>query len=409
MADEPEAKPARSRLKWIALAAIVIVLAVVVVVWMRSGKASTDDAQIEGHITPVATRVGGTVVRVAVSDNQLVQAGTVLAEIDHRDYQVAVDRARAELADAQATAAAAGVGVPIAKVSTSSDIRTATGTVDEARAAIGAAESQVEAAKADVVASEAHLRERLATATKATRDVERLAPLVKKEEISQQQYDAAVATAEAARAAADAASSEVAAAKTTIAVAEQRVVQARAGESRAGAALQSARTAPEQVQATKARADAAAARVQQAAAALAQAELNFERTTVKAPTAGVVSRKTVEVGQVVQPGQPLMSLVGLADVWVVANFKETQLVNVRPGQRATVEVDALGGREFQGRVDSIAAATGAKFSVLPPENATGNYVKVVQRVPVKIVLEPSQDPDNRLRPGMSVVPTIYTK
>ena len=409
MADEPEAKPARSRLKWIALAAIVIVLAVVVVVWMRSGKASTDDAQIEGHITPVATRVGGTVVRVAVSDNQLVQAGTVLAEIDHRDYQVAVDRARAELADAQATAAAAGVGVPIAKVSTSSDIRTATGTVDEARAAIGAAESQVEAAKADVVASEAHLRERLATATKATRDVERLAPLVKKEEISQQQYDAAVATAEAARAAADAASSEVAAAKTTIAVAEQRVVQARAGESRAGAALQSARTAPEQVQATKARADAAAARVQQAAAALAQAELNFERTTVKAPTAGVVSRKTVEVGQVVQPGQPLMSLVGLADVWVVANFKETQLVNVRPGQRATVEVDALGGREFQGRVDSIAAATGAKFSVLPPENATGNYVKVVQRVPVKIVLEPSQDPDDRLRPGMSVVPTIYTK
>jgi len=409
MADEPEAKPARSRLKWIALAAIVIVLAVVVVVWMRSGKASTDDAQIEGHITPVATRVGGTVVRVAVSDNQLVQAGTVLAEIDHRDYQVAVDRARAELADAQATAAAAGVGVPIAKVSTSSDIRTATGTVDEARAAIGAAESQVEAAKADVVASEAHLRERLATATKATRDVERLAPLVKKEEISQQQYDAAVATAEAARAAADAASSEVAAAKTTIAVAEQRVVQARAGESRAGAALQSARTAPEQVQATKARADAAAARVQQAAAALAQAELNFERTTVKAPTAGVVSRKTVEVGQVVQPGQPLMSLVGLADVWVVANFKETQLVNVRPGQRATVEVDALGGREFQGRVDSIAAATGARFSLLPPENATGNFVKVVQRVPVKIVLEPGQDPERLLRPGMSVTPTVYTK
>jgi membrane fusion protein (multidrug efflux system) len=410
MADDATEKPARSgRLKWVAVGAAVVIVAIVIVVLMRSGKASTDDAQVEGRITPIATRVGGTVVQVNVNDNQRVEAGFVLAQIDKRDYQVAVDRVRAELADAQANAAAAGVDVPITKISTTSEMRTAAGGVEEAKAAIVAAESQVEEARANVVASEARLREKHATATKAAKDVERFAPLVKKEEISQQQYDAAVAAAESARATADAATSDIAAAKTAVAVAEQRAIQARGAQMRADAALQGSRTAPEQIQATKAKADAAAARVKHAEAALAQALLDLERTTVKAPTAGIVSRKAVEVGQIVQPGQPLMALVAPSDVWVIANYKETQLANVRAGQRAVVEVDALGGREFRGHVDSIAAATGAKFSVLPPENATGNYVKVVQRVPVKIVLEPSQDPEGLLRPGMSVVPTIYTK
>jgi membrane fusion protein (multidrug efflux system) len=149
------------------------------------------------------------------------------------------------------------------------------------------------------------------------------------------------------------------------------------------------------------------ARVQQMTAALAQAELNLQRSKITAPSAGFVSRKTVEVGQVIQPGQPLFALVSLGDVWTTANFKETQLKRVQPGQRAKIKVDGL-DRVFDGHVDSIAAATGAKFSLLPPENATGNYVKVVQRVPVKIVFEPGQDPDHRLRPGMSVTPTIYT-
>jgi membrane fusion protein, multidrug efflux system len=410
MADEATEKPARGgRLKWVAVAAVVVIVAIVIVVWIRSGKASTDDAQIEGRITPIATRVGGTVVQVNVNDNQKVDVGFVLAQIDKRDYQVAVDRARAELADAQANAAAAGVDVPITKISTTSDMRTAAGGVEEAKAAIVAAEQQVEEARANVVTSEARLREKQAMAVKAAKDVERLAPLVKKEEISQQQYDSAVAAADSARATADAATSEIAAAKTAIAVAEQRAAQARGAQIRADAALQGSRTAPEQIQATKAKADAAAARVKHAEAALAQALLDFERTSVKAPTAGIVSRKAVEVGQIVQPGQPLLALVAPSDVWVIANYKETQLANVRAGQRAVIEVDALGGREFRGHVDSIAAATGAKFSVLPPENATGNYVKVVQRVPVKIVLDPSQDPEGLLRPGMSVVPTIYTK
>jgi len=410
MADETTAPAqSRSRLPVIGGAVLLIALIAGAWAWVSAGKQSTDDAQVEGHITQLATRVGGTVVEVSVADNQHVEAGTVVARIDPRDYQVAVDRARAELADAEAAAAAAGTGVPIAMVSTRTDVSQATGGVEEAQAGIGVADSQVESAKSQLVAAQARLREREATATKNAKDVERLKPLVAKEEISQQQFDATVATSDASRAAADAAKSEIAAAETAIATAQQRAVQARAAVARAEATLQTTKTAPEQIQAMRARASAAEARVKQMKAALAQAEINLERTTVKAPSAGTVSRKTVEVGQVLQPGQPLMALVSLADVWVVANFKETQLRNMREGLPATIEVDALGGREFKGRVESLAAATGAKFSLLPPENATGNYVKVVQRVPVKIVLDPGQDPDHRLRPGMSVFPTVYTK
>jgi len=410
MADETTAPaPGRSRLPLIGGAVLLVALIAGAWAWVSAGKQSTDDAQVEGHITQLATRVGGTVVEVSVADNQHVEAGTVVARIDPRDYQVAVDRARAELADAEAAAAAAGTGVPIAMVSTRTDVSQATGGVEEAQAGIGVADSQVESAKSQLVAAQARLREREATATKNAKDVERLKPLVAKEEISQQQFDATVATSDASRAAADAAKSEIAAAETAIATAQQRAVQARAAVARAEATLQTTKTAPEQIQAMRARASAAEARVKQMKAALAQAEINLERTTVKAPSAGTVSRKTVEVGQVLQPGQPLMALVSLADVWVVANFKETQLRNMREGLPATIEVDALGGREFKGRVESLAAATGAKFSLLPPENATGNYVKVVQRVPVKIVLDPGQDPDHRLRPGMSVFPTVYTK
>jgi len=410
MADETTAPaPGRSRLPLIGGAVLLIALIAGAWAWVSAGKQSTDDAQVEGHITQLATRVGGTVVEVSVADNQHVEAGTVVARIDPRDYQVAVDRARAELADAEAAAAAAGTGVPIAVVSTRTDVSQATGGVEEAQAGIGVADSQVESAKSQLVAAQARLREREATATKNAKDVERLKPLVAKEEISQQQFDATVATSDASRAAADAAKSEIAAAETAIATAQQRAVQARAAVARAEATLQTTKTAPEQIQAMRARASAAEARVKQMKAALAQADINLERTTIKAPSAGTVSRKTVEVGQVLQPGQPLMALVSLADVWIVANFKETQLRNMREGLPATIEVDALGGREFKGRVESLAAATGAKFSLLPPENATGNYVKVVQRVPVKIVLDPGQDPDHRLRPGMSVFPTVYTK
>jgi membrane fusion protein (multidrug efflux system) len=376
-------------------------------VWRSSGTQSTDDAQVDGHITQVAARVGGTVIKVNVNDNQYVEVGAVLAELDPRDYQVAVDRAKAELADARANAAAAASGIPITEVSTASGVHTATGGLVEAQAGVGVADRQIEAARAQLVAAQARQREKESTATKTARDVERLKGLAAKEEIAQQQYDAAVSAAEAARASADAAHSDVAAAEAAIAVAEQRATQARGTATQAQAAVQASRTAPQQLDVTKARSDMAQARVQQAASALAQAELNLQRSTITAPSAGVVSKKSIEVGQVIQAGQPLLALVGQADVWVTANFKETQLKNVRPGQSARISVDAL-GREFEGHVESIAAATGARFSLLPPENATGNYVKVVQRVPVKIVLNNGQDPEHLLRPGMSVAPTIFT-
>jgi len=393
-----------------AIAAFVVVLAGLGVwMWLTAGRESTDDAQIDARVTQIAPRVGGTIVRVAVNDNQRVDAGAVLIELDPRDYQVAVDKAQAELADAEANALAARSTVPIATTTAASGVTTARGGIAQAQAAVAAAEKEVEAARARVVSAQARVREAETNAAKAARDVERLRGLLAKDEIAQQQFDAAVAAAETAKAAADSVRSQVVEAEAGIRVAESRLIQARAGEQQARAELETAQTAPEQVTATKARASAAQARVQQARANLAQAELNLQYTTVKAPAAGVVSKKGVNVGQVVQPGQPLLALVQIDDVWVTANFKETQLKNMRPGQPAKVDVDALGGREFNGKVDSIAGATGARFSLLPPENATGNFVKVVQRVPVKIVLDGAQDPEHLLRPGMSVVPTVYTR
>ena len=250
------------------------------------------------------------------------------------------------------------------------------------------------------------MREAEANAVKTARDVERLRGLLAKDEVSQQQFDSAVGAAEAQKAAADSARSQIAEAEAGIRVAESKVVQARAAEQQAHAELQTAQTGPQQVTATKARAAAALAHAQQAKAALAQAELNLEYATVKAPIKGIVSRKSVEVGQIVQPGQPLMAIIPLDTIWVTANFKETQLANLRPGQKAVVTVDAYGGRTFTGHVESLAAATGARFSLLPPENATGNYVKVVQRIPVKLVLAPGENARHALVPGMSVVPTI---
>jgi len=387
--------------------AVLVVVAAGVFFWLHSrGREETDDAQVDGRITQIAARVGGTVTKVSVDNNLRVDGGAVLVQIDPRDYQIAVDRARAELADARATAAAARTGVPIAQVETRAGVSNASGSVEQAEAGVTGAQQEIEVAQANFAAAQAHKRERDAAATKASRDVERLRALVDKDEIPRQQFDAAVASADAARAAAEAAGSEVTAAQSGITVAQQRAAQARAGATQARAGLATAQTAPQQLQVMQARAAAAEAHVKQAEAELAQAELNLAHTTIQAPGPGVISRKSVEPGQVIQPGQPLMALVDLEHVWITANFKETQLASMQPGQKATVEVDALGGREFEGHVDSIAAATGAKFSLLPPENATGNFVKVVQRIPVKIVLEAGQDPGHLLRPGMSVTPTV---
>jgi len=399
--------------RWQIQASIVVVVlaAAGVGVWLflTAGRESTDDAQLDAHVTQLAARVSGTVTRVAVDDNQLVEAGAVLVELDPRDYHVAVDKARAELADAEASALAAQSGIPIASTTTASNVTTARGGIAQAQSGVAAGEREVDVARARLTTAQAKLREAESNAARSARDVERWRGLLAKDEVSKQQFDNASATAEAQKAASDSARSQVVEAEAGIRVAESRLAQARAGEQQANAELATAQTGPSHVAVTKARAAAAEAHVQQARATLAQAELNLQYATLKAPVRGIVSKKGINAGQVVQAGQPLLALVQIDQVWVTANFKETQLKNMKPGQRVTVNVDAFGGREFQGKVDSVAGATGARFSLLPPENATGNFVKVVQRVPVKIVLDAGQDPEHALRPGMSVTPTVYTK
>lgn len=389
----------------------VIVLAVVgagVWVFATSGREKTDDAQVDAHIVPIAARVGGTVADVPVQDNQKVEAGAVLVALDPRDYEIAVERAKAELADAQAALEAVRTGVPITSATTTSGVTGAQGMVQQAQAAVEEATHGVDGAKARLTTAEARQREAEANAARAAKDAERLKGLLAKDEVSQQQFDAAQAAADALKASTDSAKAQVAEAQFAIRAAESRLAQARAAVDQAGAMLKSAQTGPEQVSATRARSAAAEAHVQQMQAQLKQAELNLERATVKAPVAGIVSKKSVEAGQVIQPGQPLLTIIPLEKVWVTANFKETQLRDMKPGQKARIEVDAYGGRDFDGTVDSVAAATGARFSLIPPDNATGNFVKVVQRVPVKIALEVKGDEAALLRPGLSVTATVYT-
>ena len=355
---------------------------------------STDDAQIDGHINSVSARISGHVIKLNVQDNQYVQAGTVLVEIDPADYQLAYERAKADFADAQATATAAGVTVPITSVNTSSQVSASEADVASARAGIQAALQQFQAAKAQLQQAEAN-------DVKAQNDLGRYKQLVEKQEISHQQFDQATAAARASAAG-------VEAARATADAAEQQVTQSRGRLVQAEANWRYANTAPKQIQISKAKAESALAQVQRMKANVDQAELNLQYTKIVAPVNGIVSDRTVEVGQNVAPGQELMKVINLDDIWITANFKETQLREMKAGQRVTIEVDA-NGRKYNGKVDSIAGASGARFSLLPPENATGNYVKVVQRVPVKIVLDHGSNNDHQLRPGLSVNPKVWIR
>src|ERR1700722_8533961 len=354
---------------------------------------STDDAEVDGHLMPLSARITGYVVKVNVDDNQYVDAGTVLAEIDPRDYQVALDQANASLADAQATAQALNINVPIASVNSDSQVSATGADVENARAGISVAQDQFSAAKSQLDQAQAN-------DVKAQNDLLRYKQLVDKQEISQQQYDQAIASAKASSAA-------VASAHSSATAAEQQVTQARSRLANAEANYRNAQTGPRQVASTRARALSADATVQQKQAAVEQAQLNLQYTKIIAPVNGVVS-KNAEVGMNVQPGQQLFAIVPLDEVWVTANYKETQLKYMRPGQHAEIKVDA-NGRTYQAHVDSIAGSSGARTSLLPPENATGNYVKVVQRIPVKLVLEKGENSDHSLRLGMSVDPKVKVK
>jgi len=378
----------------LAIAAVVLIIAGIFAYRYFTSYESTDDAQVDGHINSISARITGHVIKLNVNDNQFVHAGDVLVEIDPTDYQVALDRAKADFADAQAAAEAAGVTIPITAVATTAQVSAAQADVTSAHAGIQVAQQQFEAAKAQ-------LQEAEANNVKAQQDLVRYKQLVDKQEISEQQYDQAVAAAKASAAAVEAARAGADAAQQQVTQAQGKLVEAQAN-------LDNARTAPRQMDVTRARAASALAEAQRKKADLEQAQLNLNYTKILAPVDGIVSDRTVEVGQNVSPGQELMKIINLEDIWITANFKETQLRNMRPGQRVTIEVDA-NGRKYQGRVDSIAGAAGARFSLLPPENATGNYVKVVQRVPVKIVLDPGSNSDRQLRPGESVTPKVWTR
>jgi membrane fusion protein, multidrug efflux system len=366
--------------------------------WHSTFTESTDDAQVDGDLYQVSSRVTGQVIKVYVEDNQKVQAGDLLLEIDPKDYQVALEQAQANLASAQANAVQANVNVPITNITTTTSISTTGSDVQGATAAIAQAQKEAQAAEARVAQARAN-------AVKSQLDVDRYTPLVEKDVISKQQFDGAVAAAAANKAAVLEAEATVIAQQSAVTQAMQKLSQARYQ------ANQSVKTGPDQVRAQQAKANAALADVKQAQAKVDQAVLNLSYTRVTAPTSGIVNKKNVQVGTNVSIGQDLMTIIPLTNLWVTANFKETQLERMRPGQNVTLKVDALGGRKFHGKVTQIGGATGSRLSLFPPENATGNYVKVVQRIPVRIDFTNLHDEnqDYALRPGFSVTPIVSVK
>jgi membrane fusion protein, multidrug efflux system len=395
--ESTEVARPRSRRKGI----IIIVLALLVVVglglwWRSTFSEDTDDAQINGHLIQISSRIAGQVLKVDVDENQMVKAGDEIAQLDPRDFQVAVDNAQAALASAQAAAAAAKVNVPIITVNTGTNLTSAGADVSGAHASVAQAEKQYQAAQARVAQADANN-------VKAQADLARYKPLVEKDVISKQQFDAAVAAADASKAA-------LADAQATEQAASDAIRVARDREAQSQALLKYAQTAPQQVAAQDARAKQAEAEVQRAQAQLDQAKLNLSYTKIVAPVAGIITRKSVEVNQNVSVGQNMLTLVSLEDIWVTANFKETQLRKMAAGQTVEVHVDST-GKDYKARVTQIGGATGSVLSLFPPENATGNYVKVVQRVPVRIDFTDlkNEDPNHALRPGLSVEPKVRVK
>jgi len=389
----PAAKPV------LFLVAIVAVVLVAWFWWESRQWESTDDAQINGHIYPISARVNGHVVKVNYDDGDSVKKGDVLVVIDPTDYQVALERARADYQQAEAEAEAARYGVPISSVGSAEQIRGASADLASAEASVAAAQKEAEASQSQIVEAQAN-------ALKLNTDVERYRQLLGKREISQQQFDAATAAATAANATVQARQAALLAAQAQVKMAQSHVEQVQAQ-------VRNARITPKNIAATQAKAQSAEAQALVYKAALDQAQLNLSYTTIVAPVDGVVGQRSVQVGSNVAIGQDLMAVVPLNDVWVTANFKETQLTHMHPGQFAKIKVDTYGGKTWDAHVTDIGGATGAKFSLLPPENATGNYVKVVQRIPVRIDFDGHDkagfNKDGKLRPGMSVEPDVRVR
>jgi membrane fusion protein (multidrug efflux system) len=415
-APEPPKKNGRARPWFSAKAralflggAALLVVAGTVLYFHYRGVESTDDAQVDGHLVPIAPKISGNVLQVLVSDNQAVKTGQILVRLDPRDYQARVDQARAALALAQSQAQSAEIGVPWTRETTQSGTNAADAQLAAARAEESRARITLELANgADLGYARANVTKRQANYERASADLDRMKPLVAKAEISQQQFDSFVAAAKVAESEWKADQERLAQAEKNVESARAALAAAHAAVLQAEAAVSGAHANSRQVNMRTADAASASAGVVQAKANLEAAELQLSYATIVAPVDGVVTSKAVEAGQIVQPGQGMFVLVPLQSIWVTANFKETQLARVRPGQKAEVKVDMY-GEKFSGHVDSIAGATGSRLSLLPPENATGNYVKVVQRIPVKIVLDPIPPEKAVLRPGMNVDATIHTR
>jgi len=393
-----EEQPKKSR-KGIIIAVVAVLAIAAVLYYIHSSHfEDTDDAQVDGNLYQVSSRVAGQVIKVDVEDQQAVQAGQPIAEIDPRDLQVALAQAQADLASAKADYVQATVNVPITTTNVHTSVSTTSSDVLGSEASVLQAEANASAAQSRVAQAQAN-------ATKAQLDVDRYTPLVAKDVISKQQFDGAVAQADATKAALIEAQHSVGASQAQVKLTQQQLQQARDQQK------QSAQNAPQQIKEQQAHAEAAFAAVQQAQAKVDQAQLNLGYGKIVAPIAGIVSKKNVSVGDNLSVGQALLTIVPLTDLWVTANFKETQLDHMQQGQHVTLEVDALGGRKFEGKVTQVGGATGSKLSLFPPENATGNYVKVVQRIPVRIDFTNMADEnkDYALRPGMSVTPTVRVK
>jgi membrane fusion protein (multidrug efflux system) len=388
-----EAKKPHTLRNWIILAVVLIVAAAGLLWWLHSRKfESTDDAQVEAHLDGLAARVAGTVTAVYVEENQYVQAGQIVADLDPQDYSVAVQAARSQVAQAVAQSQSEQPNVPVTQTTTQTAIATAAQDVAAAEAGVAAATQNYQAAAAKVQEAEANN-------AKAQSDVERFRPLAEKDEVPREQFDQVVATAKAlaatvtsAQAAAQAAQKQIDQSRATLAQAQQRASQAQ-------------QNAPRELEIRKADVVARQAAIQAAQAQLKQAELNLSYSKIVSPVAGIVAQRAAEVGQHVTPGQQIVLISQIDDLWVTANFKETQLRRMHPDQGVVIHVDAL-GRDFDGYVESMPAASGSVISLLPPENATGNFVKVVQRLPVRIRFKPNQSGMELLRPGMSVEPQV---
>ncbi|HST23215.1 MAG TPA: HlyD family secretion protein [Blastocatellia bacterium] len=439
--SEPEKKavPFYKRMRVMIIAAVFLIIGLFFGVRYyvyASAHESTDDAFIEGHVIQISPKVTGHISKIYIVENQQVKKGDLLAEIDGRDYDAKLAQARAVLQAAMSKQQAAQINVDLTNTTSgagvqqaSSGVETAQSNVETARAQVTAARGRIDQARAQVATAQSNVAEAqaqataaAAEATRADQDRQRYQQLFESQVISRQQLDNAIAQARSSNAMLDAAQKKVAAAEAQVNEAraaldaaqgnfqqtEAQVSTAKAQVGEASGRLAAANAAPHQVAESRAQVATADADIEQAQAHVAQAELNLSYTKIYAPEDGRVTKKAVEEGAFVQVGQALMAVVP-DEMWIVANFKETQLDNIQPGQPVDIKVDAYSGHTFKGHVDSIQTGTGARFSLLPPENATGNYVKVVQRVPVKIVFDEQPDPQHPIGPGMSVEPEVKVK